>query len=547
MLYLVLSLLTIGWYPISDPTRVCACAVNTDPTFFMWSLGWWPHALLHGLNPFVSHFVWAPTGANLARSATIPTAALFMAPATLLFGPLASYNLLLVASPVLAGFTAYLLCRRIVGRELAALAGGYLFGFGPYQFAQLVAHPNASLVFLVPVMVHLALRRVEREISARLYVAGLAAVFVLQMGLSSEVLFTAGVLGLISLLTARVIAPPPQRERIRGLIAESAGAGLLALALSAPFVYLALIKGGSPQEWPLAEAYGLDLLNPFFPTQVTWLGSHAFQALSHTFEGANPAEADGYLSLPIIAAFVLWFANTRRRFLARMVLVVIAVSFLAALGAYLHVAGVQTVELPFNWVKNLPVARLITPSRIAVFGVLALAIGVAAWLAEGRGRGVRSAARWLVFGLGALMIFPNVAGGLFSGSPANPTFFRSSTYRHFLRADESVLVMPFGWNGNSMLWQAETGFYFRMPEGYLGHLAPPQFDGHPIIGELYSNNQVNPDRLASFVARYHVRDIVVDASAVGTLVPFTAQLAGFGLHPISVGGVLLYRVPAWGL
>jgi hypothetical protein len=322
---------------------------------------------------------------------------------------------------------------------------------------------------------------------------------------------------------------------------------LVALVVSSPFVYLALINGGSPQEWPLAEAYGLDLLNPFFPTQVTWLGSHALQVLGHTFEGANPAEADGYFSFPIIVAFVLWVSKTPRRLLANVLLVVAAVSFLAALGAYLHVAGVRTVELPFHWIKNLPVARLITPSRIAVYVALALAIGVAAWLAEGTAQRGRGVARWLVFGLGAVMIFPNIAGGLFSGSPSNPAFFRTSAYRHFLSAGENVLVMPFGWNGNSMLWQAETGFYFRMPEGYLGHFAPPQFEGHPILGELYSNKQVDRLRLASFVSRYHVRDILVDASAAGTLVPFTTELSGYGLHAVSVFGVLRYRLPAGGL
>jgi hypothetical protein len=513
----------------------------------MWALKWWPYALLHGLNPFVSHYVWAPTGVNLARSATIPTAALVMAPATALFGPVASYNVLSVASPVLAAFTAYLLCRRLVGRELPALAGGYLFGFGPFQFAQLLAHANISLVFLVPVMVYLAVRRADREISARVYIVALAVVLALQIGLSTETLATATGLGFVLLFAAYFLAAKPDRPRIGRLIIETLAAGLLAAAVTSPFLYYALIKGGSPHEWPrISDEYGLDLLNPFFPRRLTWLGGHDFRALSRTFESHNSTEGDGYLSVPIIAAFVWWIVTTRRRLLARLLLTAVAVSLLGALGSHLHVAGIQTVTLPFNWVRHLPVFRLITPSRIAMYIALAVAIGIAAWLAEST-TSTRGAARWLVFALGAVMIFPNLGSGLWHQSPNNPAFFRGSTYRHYLTADANVLILPFGILDYSMLWQAETGFYFRMPEGYLGHFAPPQFERQQIVGELYNTNErVNPARLASFLAAYHVRDIVIDLTG-GAGAPFTRALTKLDLYGVFVRGVLLYRIPATGL
>jgi hypothetical protein len=548
--YLALGLLTAGWYAIRDPTAVCACIGNytvADPATYMWALAWWPHALLHGLNPFVSHYVWAPTGANLARSATIPAAALAVAPVTLLFGPLASYDLLSVASPVLAAFTAYLLCRRIARRELPALAGGYLFGFGPYQFAQLVDHPNLSLVFLVPVVVHLALRRADREISGRVYVVALAAVLTLQVGLSTEVLVTTVALGAVLLVAARFLAPAPYHARLGGLVRETIAAGLLAVLVTSPFLYFALVSGGLQRVLPyISDAWGLDLLNPFFPTLATWLGSHDFQSLGLTFEGGAIAEADGYLSVPIILAFSLWAATTRRRFLARMLLIAAGVSLLAALGSHLHVAGIQTATLPYNWFRNLPVVRLITPTRIVMYTSLALAVGVAAWLAERPARSLRGAARWLLFGLGAVMIFPNIGIGLWGGAPANPTFFRGSSYRHYLPAGDTVLALPFGEAGNSMLWQAETGFYFSMPEGYLGQLPPPQFQGRGIGGQLGITEEGNPARLAAFLRAYHVRDIVAQASAAAPS-RYALELESLGLHGVAVDGVLLYHIPSGGL
>ena len=35
-----------------------------NPQIFIWSFAWWPHAILHGQNPFVTHAVWAPVGAS---------------------------------------------------------------------------------------------------------------------------------------------------------------------------------------------------------------------------------------------------------------------------------------------------------------------------------------------------------------------------------------------------------------------------------------------------------------------------------------------------
>jgi hypothetical protein len=548
--YLALGLLTAGWYAIADPKAVCACVGNytvADPATYMWALGWWPHALLHGLNPFVSHYVWAPTGASLAGSATIPAAALALAPVTALFGPLASYDLMSVASPVLAAFTAYLLCRRIAGRELPALAGGYLFGFGAYQFAQLVDHPNLSLVFLVPVMVHLALRRADREISGRVYVVALAAVLALQVGLSTEVLATAVLLGAVLLVAARFLAPEPYRARIGGLVGETSAAGLLAVLFTSPFLYFALVRGGLPHELPyISDTWGLDLLNPIFPTLATWFGSHDFQALGLTFEGGAIAEADGYLSVPIILAFLLWAASTRRRFLARMLLIAAGVSLLAALGSHLHVAGIRTATLPYNWVRNLPVISLITPTRIIMYTSLALAVGVAAWLAERPARSLPGLARWLLFGVGAVMIFPNIGIGLWGGAPANPAFFRGGTYRNYLTAGETVLALPFGAAGNSMLWQAETGFYFRMPEGYLGQVAPAQFQSRGAGGQLGATEEGNPARLAAFLRFYHVSDIVAEARAPAAS-RYAVELERLGLYGVPVDGVLLYHIPSGGV
>ena len=537
--YLLIGILTIGWHAILHPRTICTCVGTEDPAQYMWAMSWWPHAVVHGLNPFVTHYLWSPTGVNTAQAALIPTAAFAMTPFTLIFGQIFSYNVLSILSPVLSAFTAYLLCRRLVGREWPALAGGYLFGSSSYEFAQLTGHLNLTLIFLIPVMGHIALRRFDREISRAAYILLLGALFVLQAGLSTELLAECVGFGAILLITARFQVPVSDRLRVDRLIKETIGAGILALVVGSPFFYYALFSGSFPKGASgLSDVYGLDLLNTTFPTLTTWLGRHDFLSLGLTYEKGNITEAGGYLSVVLILVFLSWLIGTRRDRPLRLYMGILAgTSFLAALGSHLHVAGYQTFGLPFNWVRDLPVINDIIPSRIILFTTLAVAIGIAAWLANPTGHAV---GRWLLISLSIVMLFPNITSTLYGVPPRNPGFFSNAEYKRYLTPGETVLVLPFGHNDVSTLWQAETGFYFYMPEGYISGVVPPPFDGQITVGQLVANVPPSPPDLGSFIREHAVSHVVVDVAQAG---PWPALLAQLGLHPQSVGGVLLYPVP----
>src|SRR5262249_13940520 len=151
VLYAAIGIVFFGLHVLPDITRTCVCLQGgTDPSFFMWDLEWWPHALLHGMNPFLSNAVFAPDGVDLGGQTAAPGAALVVAPITLLFGPIASYNVLMLLAPVLAAFFAFLLCRYVTGRFVASLFGGYVFGFSTYMLGQLLGHLHLVLVFPIP-------------------------------------------------------------------------------------------------------------------------------------------------------------------------------------------------------------------------------------------------------------------------------------------------------------------------------------------------------------------------------------------------------------
>jgi hypothetical protein len=537
--YLSMGLLTIARHALAHPRTVCACVGTGDPSLFMWGLTWWPHAIAHGLNPFVSHFLWTPVGVNTAQATFLPTAAIALAPLTTLFGPIFSYNVLAVAGPVLSAMTAYLLCRHVVRRELPSVAGGYLFGFSSYEFAQLTGHLNLTLIFLIPVIVHIALRRADQEISRRAYVISMALLIILQAGLSTELLAESVGFGAVLLVSAYFLAPLPQRSRVGGLVGETVGAGLLALLVASPFFYYALLSGGFPKGSSLYwDVYALDLLNPLFPTYATWLGHNAFQSLSVTYSGGGVTGQDGYLSIPIIVVFLLWAVKSEgRRPLARLLLITAGITFVAALGAHLHIAGHQTITLPFNWTKELPIFNDIIPSRIILFTTLAVSVGVAAWLAMPAGRVF---GRWLVVLVAAVVIFPNVTQSLYGVPPVNPRFFSTTMYKRYLKPGETVLALPYAYNGVSDLWQAETGFYFYMPEGYAGQVVPPSFLDSLVVIRLLQNTPPTAPELGTFIRQHYVSHVVIDQADAA---PWRGVMAQLGLHGQAVGGVLLYAIP----
>src|SRR5258708_19057066 len=95
-----------------------------DPQIPIWSFAWWPHALLHGENPFFTHYVWSPAGVNLAWVNSVPIVSIVFAPLTLLIGPIASYNVAAIALPAISAWAAFLLCRHLTRNWWPSLVGG---------------------------------------------------------------------------------------------------------------------------------------------------------------------------------------------------------------------------------------------------------------------------------------------------------------------------------------------------------------------------------------------------------------------------------------
>ena len=530
--YVGLSFLYFGVPIASHPVRDLI-ATGTDATNQVWSLAWWPHAVLHWENPIYTHAIWAPVGIDLAWAPSIPGLAFLAAPITLIGGPALAYNVVAIALPALAAWTAYLLCRYLTRSFWPSLVGGYLYGFSAFVLGQLPGHLQMTSVFLIPVVALVVLRFLDGSLSSRRTALLLGLALALQLTFSLEIEFTLTLTLALALAVAFAVVPA-LRQRLLMLLRPLAGAYVIAGLLTSPLLVSFLLHFQSGGVAPAAE-YPADLANLVIPTPLTWLSWHWTNAITAHFLGNN-FENGAYLGLPTVA-IVAWYLWLRRRTAAvRFLAVVLGLGLLIELGTRLHVAGTSYFPLPFAAVANLPVFNNVLPVRYGIFVVLGAAVAVACWTAS---HDTPRLARATLPALAVIATVPSLWNSDWHEHPARPAFFTYGTYRTCLAPNETVLVLPFPlWSG-AMLWQAESGFEFRMADAYISTV-PTGLPDPAYLSRLANTNLPGTDwRPLIKLARDQGATMILLADGHGQ--HWTTLLAPV-TTPADIGGVSLYSL-----
>ena len=527
--YAALSFAFVGWRLLPHPGRALVGAPQqSDAEIFIWSFAWWPHAILHWTNPFVSHVVYAPTGVNLAWVTSVPGLAVAFAPLTLLFGPSAAFNVAAVLLPALSAWTAFLLCRYITGSTGASMFGGYLYGFSAYMLGhQFASHLNLTGVFLLPLAALLVLRHLRGELDARGLACRLGLLLAFQAYISTEVTVTLTMALVFGLALAFALVRET-RARIRSVLRAVAGAYGLAALLAAPLIYYAL-TGLTRGVNVFADYYSADLLNLVLPTHLTGWGGSTFKGITGHFPG-NDAERGAYIGVPTLLILGLFAMRTWRAASTRFLLSAFVLAVFLSLGTGLYVDGDRIVWLPWSiWAHWVGFEQII-PSRLIVYAVLAAAVMVAMWISTTKGRVFRSPYVLPVLAVAALV--PPVWRADDVSHPHRWSFFSEGLYKKCLPRNETVMIFPFGRWGDSLLWQAETGFWFKMAEGALGHNDQPRnFVADPTIYKLvfeFLDPATRPsmDELRLLAKRRH-SDTIISAPLYGQY-PDQRQITAFG-------------------
>lgn len=503
---------------------------GADTSMHLWFFAWFPHAISHGINPFVTSLATHPQAANLLwNNANLPLALLAW-PLFVGLGPAAGIDLVYVLVLTAAATAMAWQLRPHVRHPSAAWLGGLLFGFGPFAQSELAAGhltwvntATLPLGWWVGTRALAAVRSRQRRVPWGLALAGWA---VLQYWTSKELLATTLLMaGLLLLLRWRGRA----RIRLAGL-SRALPLLLPALALSGLLmaVPLALQLGShTPLSRPTVVSTSsnvVDLLQLLVPGYAQLLGIGPLGALSGHFSGIL-LETDAYLGLPLIALMVLVAVRQRRRRLVRLGAALAALGTLLALGPHLHVAGATTwVPLPWLALQHLPLYAKAVPSRMAVF----IAAGAACLLAAGWDQLVEGASRrrrWLVLAVALLPLLPSlgVVAGWEGFRMETPAVLGAAPLRS-LPPGSAIVTVPITTRANhglTMYWQAVSQFRYAQPFGFLLHPGP-----HGIVTD---NNPRSPlERLLAALSEGRAAPPGTDAGAV------RAQLRAWGIAALVV-------------
>jgi hypothetical protein len=502
---------------------------GSDRYIFIWFLAWWPWAIVHHASMLHTNLVWQPLGVFTFWVTSIPLLSLIFAPVTLLAGPITAYNLLCLAGPVLAAFIAYCLCLRLTKHPEAAIFGGALFGFSPYEVAHAANAPNLGFSACVPAAFLLALLRLQNRIGRRIAVTIGAANLVAQFLISAEIFATLVLVSGLALLFAYA-SLPDWRHRLARLGMDAALSSFFACIILSPCLLSMLTArhyAALPAFWPYF--FAADLETFFIPAPP--ISSGGFTGLVQLHRGLV---AESYLGLPILAIFYLFARQFAGQAEARLLTFLVVVVAILSLGSDLWVAGHDTgLALPWRVAVHVPLLTDILPSRFALYVTLSAAIVTSLWLAASP-----SLPRRLLVLLACAAWWP--ARPAWTPIP-HTVFFQPGRIAETLGPGRKLLILPFATVGPAMLWQVQSGFAFRQTGGYLGY-PPSGMQTFPAVAALYGGAQPAGfiADLAQFCVATGTDDIV---AGPGTPAALSAALTQLHWPSRTVDDVMIYQVP----
>ena len=529
-----------------------------DPEQAIWYLRWGPYAISHLTNPFFTHLLNAPTGVNVMWNTPILFVSVLASPITLLFGPIAAYNIVLVAGITLGCWFAYFALRRYTRGFVAPLIGGAVYGFSPYVVPQAVLHLDLALAFFPPLLL-LCLDElvVRRRRSPVLIGVALGLLAFAQLLTEEELLVTAALVGLVALVVLAV----HRRDEIELLVrpfATALGVAAAVFLVLAAFPLMEQFFGSQRVHGPLQspETFSTDLLNIVLPTSYQLFNPATADSVSNHFSGFAH-EANAYLGLPLLVLLVAFIARRWRDMRVRVAAIAGLAALVLSMGPHLEIAGHDSKWLlPFRLLTPIPVLQDIQPNRVAVLMWLAIAVlvGMAIDSALSRHDWRQSAPR---LALVALALIPVLPADLSTTSVPIPAFFQRLQHNG-IRDGTTLLVAPFfrdGAGADPMLWGAVAGDSFAMPEAYA--FIPINSRGDPNYGPppdaLNTIMQRIQDTGVVIVVRGFLRSVVADVLKAdgfkdvvvgpmanrGQMVAFFTDL--FGRPPAQIDGVQLWR------
>ena len=357
-----------------------------DSAAYVWGFWWMARRVSHLADPWFTNHMAAPVGVQLGYHTLMPLPGLLLTPVTLIFGPSASYNLLVIVVPGLLCYAMYRAARLWLPSQTGAIAAGAFFGLSAMLAQEDWYHVNIAVGALFLPLALEASVRLRRS-------PGWRPAVVLGVVVGAAVLTDPESAVLTGILTGLVLLPwLLWRPSVTRLWPAALGA-VVAAVVAGPQLAAMIheqARGGLRIDTQLLgvtdKLYGVGLPGMFAPTpRVADFGLTALaQPFLHSRDNEGlPMFGVTLTALGLIGLIVMW----RRRRAWQLAALWVGCAALA-LGMSLWVVKRQFVPwtqiwngvhvspfLPYTWFVRIPgLSAFREADRMAILGLVPAAL-----------------------------------------------------------------------------------------------------------------------------------------------------------------------------
>jgi hypothetical protein len=331
--------LTVGMtYPLVLNLRTAIPGPPWDNFVWLYDLAWFRHSIVElGQWPVFNPTIFVPTGYDLRLSETMLANKALIAPVLFWGDEILAYNVFVLLSFVLTGYTTYLFVAYLTDNLYAATVAGAIFSFCPYRMHSMAA---GWLPLLATYWIPLVFLFLERTIREKKVIYGLLMGLFLGLTVLSSwyYLYVVGsMLAIYALLRLRPWGDAFRDEKLARCLVWG---GLVTILLVAPVALPVMLNRSGEMGWPLAEvdkwSASLDdalLLNIYHPV---W-GEQVLAQRAFTLR--YPWYAPGFISLgaaPFLLSLLGFFGARRKDNLRAAMFWMGAIALTLALGVVLR-------------------------------------------------------------------------------------------------------------------------------------------------------------------------------------------------------------------
>jgi uncharacterized membrane protein len=383
-------------YPVAFQLKDSVLGRYGDNIYFVWLVRWYQKAFLEGQgHPFFNPMMNFPQGWNLSTTDTALASVLPGVPFSVLWGPIAGYNIAMLLTFVLSGFFMFLWIRNLTHSNLTGILAGTLFAFSPYRMAHFLAgHLNLSGTEWFPLYFWglSSLLQPKQKINwIMVFLAGLSlgAIAFTSMYYLYMTLLISAIFIFVFLAFTRFKALGSKTFWIQAILAGMIALPFMYLALR-PFVSLSNAGGIASRSVEYANMYSASPTDFFLPSSDHFLFG---KWVNKTFDRSLWMEGSFYISLTglILSIFALIKnKKSEHRWLIWTTIIIVLISFVLSLGINLHwnnqevLVNGQAIHLPSLWLfTHLPFYnKMRAIMRFGVFVILFIPVLAGIGLSE---------------------------------------------------------------------------------------------------------------------------------------------------------------------